>query len=122
PNNFPLKNEFQGNGSTFAVRGPDAFLTVLTPDGTGLVYSTFFGGTTPLSSGHGEDIGNAIAVDSANKVYIAGRSNSNNLPTKNAFQTSRHSTDFTNDAFIAKFDPSQSGNASLLYASYLGGN
>src|SRR5213593_2134132 len=26
------------------------------------------------------------------------------------------------DAFIAKFDPSQSGNSSLLYASYLGGS
>jgi hypothetical protein len=120
PNNFPLKNQFQGNGSIFdPTRDEDAFLTVLTADGSNLAYSTFFGGTG--FSSPGGDFGRAIAVDSTNKVYIAGASSSNSLPTKNPFQSSRHSADFTADAFIAKFDPSQSGNASLIYSSYLGG-
>src|SRR5262249_20520409 len=46
-----------------------------------------------------------------------------NLPTKHAFQWSRHSEFNGFDAFIAVFNPlASNGNDTLLYASYLGGD
>jgi len=84
PNNFPLKNQFQGNGSILdPTRDEDAFLTVLTADGSNLAYSTFFGGTG--FSSPGEDFGNAIAVDSTNKVYIAAQASPIACPRKILF-------------------------------------
>src|SRR5206468_5770928 len=43
------------------------------------------------------------------------------FPTKNAFQSALKSV-FHRDAFVAKLDPTQSGAASLLYSTYLGGD
>ncbi|MEK6333662.1 MAG: SBBP repeat-containing protein [Acidobacteriota bacterium] len=114
---FPTtSNRFQGNGFGLADRGFDAFLTVLTPAGNGLVYSTFFGGGF-------QDDSFGIAVDSANKIYITGVTQSTSFPTKNAFQNSKSGglLDLNPDAFIAKFDPAQSGNSSLIYSSFHGG-
>lgn len=101
----------------------DAFVTVFKVDGSDLDYSTFFGGRTNYRySERGFDIGNAIAVDSSTRIYIAGLTASNTLPTKHAFQWSRHSEGEGKDAFVAVFDPAQSSNASLLYSSYYGGD
>ncbi|MGC2238846.1 MAG: SBBP repeat-containing protein [Pyrinomonadaceae bacterium] len=114
---FPTTlNPYQNKPCYGARRDSDAFFTVLTTGGDDLVYSTYFGGSD-------EDQGNAIAIDSAGNAYIAGESNSDNLPDKNAFQT-KHGNNNTdvNDAFIAKFNPNETGNDSLLYASLLGGN
>ena len=118
---FPTtSSRLQGNGFSLADRVEDAFLTVLTPNGNGLFYSTFFGGTdSNLAPSLGLDEGLGIAVDAANKIYITGETSSDNLPLKNAFQNTR--VEFL-DAFIAKFDPTQSGNSSLVYSSLLGGN
>ena len=101
----------------------DAFVTVFKADGSDLDYSTFFGGNTNYRySERGFDIGNAIAVDASTRIYIAGLTASNTLPTKHAFQWSRHSEGEGKDAFVAVFNPAASGNASLLYSSYLGGD
>ena len=52
--------------------GPyDAFLSKLNPAGTGLVFSTYLGGTA-------SDAGNAVAVDSLANVYVAGLTQSGN--------------------------------------------
>lgn len=127
---FPVKNQFQGNGVFFfgvGSRFNDAFLTVLTADGSDLSYSTFFAGTSSSTVGgaeitRGDDVGHGIAVDTSNKIYITGSSNANDLPTKSAFQSARSASSSDRpDAFIAKFDPSKSGNSSLIYSSYLGG-
>ena len=129
---FPLTdNKFQGNGFCIGVCGleldrrVDAFVTMLSADGTDLVYSTLFGGGASASGfgGRAFDAGNAIALDSTNRIYITGQTASNNLPTKHAFQWSRHSEYQGFDAFIAVFNPfSTSGNGSLLYSSYHGGD
>ncbi len=101
----------------------DAFVTVFKVDGTDLDYSTFFGGRTNFRfSERGFDIGNSVAVDASNRIYITGLTASNSLPTKHAFQWSRHSEGEGKDAFIAVFNPAASGNDSLLYSSYLGGD
>ena len=129
---FPVTdNALQKNGFCIGVCGlepdrrVDSFVTMLSADGQSLVYSTFFGGSASASGfgGRAFDAGNAIAIDSSNRIYITGQTASNNLPTKHAFQWSRHSEYQGTDAFVAVFNPNAtSGNASLLYSSYYGGD
>jgi len=129
---FPVtSNAYQKNGFCIGVCGlepdrrVDAFVSLLSADGGSLVYSTFFGGSASAAGfgGRAFDAGNALALDSSNHIYITGQTASNNLPTKHAFQWSRHSEWDGDDAFIAVFNPfASSGNASLTYASYYGGD
>src|SRR5215469_4781331 len=92
----------------------DAFFTVLNSSGSALVYSTYLGGA-------GNDEGFRIAVDSAGMAYIAGMTASSNFPTSaGALQTAYGGG--ASDGFIAKLDPTKSGSASLVYATYLGGS
>jgi hypothetical protein len=93
--------------------GYDAFVTVLNPTGSGLVYSTYLGGA-------GYDYAQAIAVDGAGHIYVTGVTGSRDFPTQNAFQSTNNGF---NDAFVAELDPlSATGSTSLIYASYLGGS
>ena len=90
-------------------QGSDAFLTVLTPDGTGLVYSSFLGGS-------GSETGYDVALGSPGIAYIAGVTTQGSFPTKatNVFPTG------TEDLFVAKFDINQSGVNSLIYSTRIG--
>jgi hypothetical protein len=128
---FPVtSNAYQRNGACISWCGiepnrmVDTFVTMFSADGSELLYSTFYGGWTNYRySERGFDIANAIAVDSANRVYITGLTASNTLPTKHAFQWSRHSEGEGKDAFVAVFNPlAPNGNDTLLYASYIGGD
>ncbi len=88
----------------------DAFVTKLKPDGTGLVYSTYLGGSQP-------DIGEGIAIDSAGSAYVTGYTGSNDFPhTSGAFQTAMRT--IYGNAFVTKLTPDGSG---LAYSTYLGG-
>jgi hypothetical protein len=97
---------------TSFVGSSEAFVTGLDSTGSNLLYSSFFGGT-------GSDGGEAIAVDSADMVYVAGYTTSPFIAlATGAFQgVNKGGT----DGFVAKFDPSQSGTASLVYFTFLGG-
>jgi hypothetical protein len=87
----------------------DAFVTKLNPLGTGVVYSTYLGG----SDG---DAGNGVAVDTAGNAYVTGITESTNFPTTpGAFQTTFGGV---LDAFVTKLNSSGSG----LYSTYLGGS
>ena len=77
-----------------------------------LSYSSYLGGV-------GTDAANAIAVDKNGKVYVAGTT-SGDFPVVNPVQGTVGAA--PNDAFVAKFDPMQSGTASLIYSTYLGGS
>jgi len=79
-----------------------------------LLYSSYLGGS---SSG---DQATGIAVDGAGNAYVEGDSGSGLPTTSGAFQTTVGSN--KENAFVAKFDPSLSGSASLVYSTYLGGN
>ncbi|MEA2563643.1 MAG: hypothetical protein QOH06_5147 [Acidobacteriota bacterium] len=105
---FPLKNEFQGDA---IAAGSNAFLTVFAADGQSLVYSTLLrGGSDEGASG--------LAVDAAGNAYLSGGTDSTDFPVKGAFQSSNRGG---KDAFVAKINPAASGEASLVYSTYLGG-
>ena len=83
------------------------------PGKDGLTYCTFFGGTR-------NDQPTGIAV-SGGKIYLTGFTTSADYPvTANAYQSTRPGGTF--DGFVAEFDPSQSGTASLVASTYLGGS
>jgi uncharacterized repeat protein (TIGR01451 family) len=73
----------------------DAFVTKFAPDGSSLIYSTYLGGTQ-------DDGGNAIAVDSSQRVYLVGSTNSPDFPTLNPLQPTRGGS---SDLFVAKLRP-----------------
>ena len=112
--NFPKQNQFQGNAIGTL---KDIFVTVFEPGGNTLRYSTL------LRSGSNHDEGHGIAVDSADNVYITGFAKDNNLPTRSPSSAGpfRANNSGGVDAFVAKFNPSLSGDASLIYCTYLGG-
>jgi hypothetical protein len=98
----------------------DAFVSELNASGSALVYSTYLGGSN-------QDQGRAVAVDSAGKIYLTGFTFSPDFPvTPNALDGSCGSDGHCNsgvaDAFVSKLDPAQSGAASLVYSTYLGGS
>jgi len=63
------------------------FVTRLNPQGTGVLYSTYLGRSTLLTTGQG-DQGDSIAVDSSGNVYVSGVAESDNFPTTSgAFQS-----------------------------------
>jgi hypothetical protein len=88
----------------------DAFVTKLDPAGSGVVYSTYLGGT-------GDEKGQGIAVDSAGNAYVFGETTSTDFPTTpGAFQVTPPGG--AHDVFVAKLDPTGSA---LVYSTYLGG-
>lgn len=122
---FPTLNALQ----TARASGVDAFVTKLTPNGSGLVYSTYLGGS-------GRDRGNALALDESGSVFVTGDTNSTDLPTTsgafqranadvNLFKSTNGGANWSagnigilSDASVSRVvvDPA---NSSILYASAL---
>jgi len=89
----------------------DAFVTKLNSSGSGLIYSTYLGGSS-------DDRGFGLAVDSAGNAYVTGYSTSTDFPTSvAAFQKTLAGPA---DAFVTKLN--LAGSAPLLYSTYLGGS
>ncbi|MCK4822109.1 SBBP repeat-containing protein [bacterium] len=106
---FPILNQYQTNQD-----GDDAFVTKIDTTQSGiasLIYSTYLGGA-------GADGGSGIALDSSGNAYVTGETNSTDFPTRNQYQATNHGLW---DAFVTKIDTTQSGIASLIYSTYLGG-
>ncbi len=99
---FPVEGSYQTDQG-----GTDVFVTKLSPSGSGIVYSTYLGGS-------GDETGTGIAVDAGGTVWVTGRTSSADFPTLNPYQTRRGGL----DAFVTKLSPSGS---SLVYSTYLGG-
>ena len=110
--NFPLAGI--NVSSTGAATTVDAFVTKLDPrlyGGDALVYSTYLGGTD------GNNAGNAIAVDSLGKIYVAGTTKATDFQvTSSAYAGVRYGPQ---DAFISKIDPDSA--SPLVYSTYMGG-
>ena len=84
-----------------------------------LVYSTYLGGNSI-------DTAEAVAVDASGNAYLTGLTESSNFPVSIppnpvAYQpTCPSSCDINSVAFVTKIDTTQSGNASMVYSTYLG--
>jgi hypothetical protein len=89
--------------------GTNAFAAKLNPNGTGMVYATFLGGS-------GTDAGKGIAVDSDGSAYVAGSTTSDNFPTANSLQATRQGGQ---DGFVTKLNPA---GTTLVFSTYLGGS
>ena len=92
----------------------EGYVAVLDTTQTGsgsLIYASYYSGSQTQQV-------NGIA-SRGGVFFITGWTNSDDLPLAgNKFQSTRAGG---YDAFVAEFDPSQSGAASLVFASYLGG-
>ncbi len=124
---FPTKNAYQDTIYDYPAVGPSwnggehAFVTKLNAAGNDLLYSTFLRGKNSWLPG--EETGYGIAVYGTGIAYVAGTSLSSDFPvTADAYQGTKAGDNTTWDAFFAKIDTTQSGDASLLYATYLGGS
>jgi hypothetical protein len=96
-----------------------AFVTELTPDGSGLVYSTYLGGSGDGNPRGGEDTGLSVALDAAGDAYVTGTAFSTDFPTTpGAFQTSIGHAG-SQSVFVSELTPDGSG---LVYSTYLGGS
>ena len=108
-----------------------AYVAVIDPASSApyhLTYCTYLGGTT-WSTQRAPNRGasaSGVAVDAAGAVYLTGSTNAADFPTTaGAFQTVNHgggngTMGWT--SYVAKVDPTQSGAASLVYSTFLGGS
>lgn len=102
---FPVLSSLQASN-----HGQSAiFLTKINPTGSGLVYSTYLGGS------EGE-IAGGLAVDERGNAYVSGSTMSKDFPVANAAQPQINGIW---NAFVAKINGK--GNA-LLLSTYLGGS
>ncbi len=146
--NFPVANAFQStwsDASLFSGGTSDAFLTKLNAAGSGLVFSTYFGGSSTgafsLVNLHpgGPDVAYGVAVDANGNAYLTGSTTVPGALTASAlvFPVSFPLQDalqgytgpqpsgggvglnpwYHPDAFLASFSPI----GSLLYSTDLGG-
>ena len=102
---FPITS----NAFNTSLYEEDGFVLKLNSAGSGLIYSTFLGGTK-------SDTANCIYVDIYGNTYVGGITYSSDFPTTaNVFDTS-YAGD--GDGFIIKLNSSGSG---LLFSTFIGG-
>jgi hypothetical protein len=86
----------------------DVFVTKLNSSGTGLIYSTYIGGSRA-------DRGNSIVIDASGNAYITGHTDSPDFDiTPRAFQTAFAGVE---DVFVTKLN---STGSVLMYSTYIG--
>jgi hypothetical protein len=103
--NFPILNALQPTlGGSY-----DGFVSKFDPTGSKLLYSTYLGG-----SQFDHCVG--VTVDAEGSARVAGLTQSSDFPTFNALQPNFVGTQ---DAFVARLDPSGS---KLVFSTYLGGS
>ncbi len=113
---FPVTNgAFQSTHAGGSPRakdqyGPkDAFVAKLSADGSRVLAATYFGGA-------GQDVGYGVGLDAEGNVYLAGNTDSPNLPVKKASFAKYGGG--KSDIFLASFTNDLSR---LRYATYCGG-
>lgn len=88
--------------------GQDAFVAKLNPAGSGLLFSTYLGGSTNT------DAGFAVALDVPGNVFVTGTTASTDFPVLGVIGSSYGGS---GDGFVTKF----SSTGTLLSSRYLGG-
>ncbi|HUG81917.1 MAG TPA: hypothetical protein VML01_09655 [Bryobacterales bacterium] len=92
--------------------GGDAFVAVLSDDGSSVDYCTYFGGGGEDSAGFD---GSTIKVDSTGQIWFVGLTDSTDLPTKAPLQSVFGGGD--QDGFVAALHLTEG----LRFATYIGG-
>jgi Beta-propeller repeat len=104
-----------------------AFVTELAPDGKSLIYSTMFSGPNQNT------YNNALAIGDG-KIFIGGYTQDPHLPTTTgalshtcvggptAAGPDTVCINGSPNAYVAEFDPTLSGTASLVFSTYLNGS
>ena len=108
---FPVTSgAFQSTNKGAASGNDTGFVTKVNPSGTGLIYSTYLGGS-------GGDDAYSVALDNSLDLYVAGTSASADFPvTANSYQSTLKASA---DAYLVELNPSGS---SELYGTYFGGS
>lgn len=102
----------------------NAFIAVLQPNGSttapALVpsYISYLGGTYG-QTGSGNDFTYAVAADAQGDAYIAGITGGETFPTTTGAYETAYPSGATSAGFVAKFDPTKTGAASLIYSTLL---
>jgi hypothetical protein len=113
--NFPVtQGVFQPNLGGTAGISANAFATRFNSSGSGLVYSTYLGGSN-------FDGATGAVLDSNENLYVTGKACSTDFPvTAGAVQMTNNAaaTDSCN-AFVSKINPTATA---LVYSTYLGGS
>ncbi|MBV9864674.1 MAG: SBBP repeat-containing protein [Abitibacteriaceae bacterium] len=102
---FPIVNAIQPFGS-----GDDAFVCKINASGSGLIFSTYLGGSS-------FDQAEAVAIDYKGNIYVTGTTGSTDFPLQAPVQANYGGGG--DDAFVTKLD---STGSNLVYSTYLGGN
>ncbi|HXA00004.1 MAG TPA: SBBP repeat-containing protein [Candidatus Dormibacteraeota bacterium] len=111
PGSLPLVNALQ-------TQPAPGFFAKLKPDGSGLLFSSYLGGTVSGRAANQVAI-SGLALDSFGNIYMTGQTSSLNFPTTpGAFQETVTSTGGY-FGFVTKID--KSGSAPLAYSTYLTG-
>ncbi len=110
---FPVVNAIQstfGGGGVSNVSPGDAFLAEFAPNGSSLLFSTYWGGS-------GQEQATSVSLDTSDNVFLVGITSSPNFPTHNALQPQLASAGGFN-SFVTKFAADAS---STLFSTYFGG-
>jgi len=100
------------NRYTFSVGNYDERYELIIDPLIDLAASTYLGGSD-------SDYAYAIAIDSSNNVFVAGRTASSNFPIVNGYDSTYNENNENRDAFVAKFSNDLN---ELLASTYLGGS
>ncbi len=105
--NFPTASPYQGSNAG----DYDIFITKINATGTGLVYSTYLGG-----SGSDSTCGGNV-IDSSGNVYVTGFTYSADFPTTASAFQKIYAGD--RDGYVTKINATGNG---LVYSTYLSGS
>jgi hypothetical protein len=97
--NFPLANPIQSTNLAPGGGATNVFITEMNPTGTGLVFSTYLGGSSNSNSVNNGDTGWGVEVDSDNAIYVAGTTGSPDFPLEAPLQSGFGGVD---DGFLTK--------------------
>ena len=120
-NNYAYLNGSTNTTTAFYNYGFDAFVTKFQPGCTGLVYSTYLGGTN-------DDQANAISVDNAGNAFVIGWTTSTNFPNtvpnliaNQNFITNNQTGYFTTNGFLVELTNDTNGFPSIVRSAVFGG-
>jgi hypothetical protein len=125
---FPLtRDAVQKINGAANNQSSNGFVAKLNAQGSGLVYSTYLGGSQGTRNDSPSDLASGVAVDSAGNAYVTGTAVTSDFPvTGGAFQQLNNCPGAfpqgivpTGNAFVTKFNPAGS---ELVYSTYLGGS